>query len=147
VALYRSYTWTYQTQVPPYERLLDLLDAFYSANPLGDYTREEREAYKVRFRRGSWKRLAAIGPLVPARLVPGDFTQWPVMVSVLARPSPEAFHIAIRYDVHLPRGIKELDPKVQSSVDQHIRLELRELAAYLAECMGLSDPPLFELRA
>jgi hypothetical protein len=142
--LYQCYTWSYQLTVPPYERLLDVLDAFFSSYPRGDYAREERGPYKLLFRRGMWKRWIGLGPFVPARLVPGDFTQWPVLVRVLARPSPEKFVVAVRYELYLPRSVKELSPSVRSSVDQHIRIELGDLAAYLAECMTLSEPPAIE---
>jgi hypothetical protein len=141
VAFYQCYTWTYQLNVPPFDRLMDVLDAFFSAYPKGEYAREGREAYKLVFRRGMWKRFLGIGPVVPARLVPGDFSQWPVVLHVLARPSPEKFLISLRYEVYLPRDVKALSSEVQNSVHQHIGLELHDLAAYLAECMKLGELP------
>lgn len=141
MSLYQCYLWNYRIDVPPMERLLSLVDAFFSSYPQGEFTRESREEYKLSFRRGMWKRLAGLGPMVPARLVAGEFTQWPILVHVLARPSPERFQIAVRYELYLPRQVKSLVPEVQSSVHQHIRVELDDLSAYLAECGQLAERP------
>jgi hypothetical protein len=141
MSMYRCYTWTYQLEAPPFGPLMDVLNAFFAAYPKGDYTCELRETYKLEFRRGRWKRLLGFGPQVPAALVRGDFTQWPLIVRVLARPSPERNLISARYELHLPRSIKELVPELQNSVDLHIRAELADLGAYLAECMNLEKPP------
>ncbi len=141
MSLYQCYTWSYQIEVSPFDRLMDVLEAFFSSYPRGDFTRERREPYKLEFRRGMWKRMIGVGPLVPARLVPGDFSQWPVIVRVLARPSPEKYVVSVQYQLYLPRAVKTLGADTQSSVDQHIRLELQDLAAYLAECLDLDEPP------
>ena len=141
MSLYQCYTWTYQLAVPPFERLMEVLDAFFSSYPKGDYAREHREQYKLQFRRGLWKRVLGLGPFVPVRLTPGDFSQWPVLALVLARPSPEKFLISIRYELYLPRPIRTLDDEVQASVNQHIHLELQDLADYLRECMKLDTLP------
>ena len=120
---------------------MDVLEAFFSAYPKGDYSREERATYKLMFRRGIWKRFMGFGPIVPGRLVPGDFSQWPILLHVLARPSPEKFLISLRYEIYVPRDMKGLTPAVQSSVHQHLELELHDLAAYLTECMKLEQLP------
>jgi hypothetical protein len=145
MALYQCYTWEFRIEVPPYDRLPDVVEAFFSSYPAGDYACEKRERYKLEFRRGQWKRLLAIGPLVPARLVPGCFQQWPIVVRVLIRPSPETFLITARYELHVPRSIKSLTPQVQSSVAQHAEVELEELAEYLAECIRLEQRPRIEM--
>jgi hypothetical protein len=142
MALYQSYTWSYSLTVPPYERLLAVLEAFFASYPGGDYDVDERDRYKLTFRRGLWKKsLLGLGPRVPERLVPGEFTQWPVIVRVLVRPAPEVFTITVRYEVHLPRAVKSLKPETQAAVHQYALKELGELAAYLAQCLPLAAPP------
>ncbi len=146
MTLYQCYTWDYQIEVPPYDKLVDVLDAFFASYPHGDYTRESRETYKLQFRRGQWKRLLGLGPFVPARLVPGQFDQWPLLVRVLVRPSPENFLITVRYELYLPRSVKALEPEVQSSVAQHALKELEDLSDYLAECIRLAERPAIEVK-
>jgi hypothetical protein len=140
--LYQSYTWSYSLEVPPYDRLLAVLEAFFASYPNGDYDVDERDRYKLAFRRGMWKKsLLGLGPRVPEKLVPGEFTQWPVIVRVLVRPAPEVFTITVRYEVHLPRSKKTLKPETQAAVHLHAMKELEELAAYLAQCVPLAVPP------
>jgi len=140
-----SYTWEYRIAVPPYDRLIEVLEAFFSSYAGGDYTCELRERYRLEFRRGLWRRsLLGLGAQVPDRLIRGQFKRWPIMVRVLARPSPSAFMTTVRYEVHLPKAMPTLPADVQSSVDLHIRKELNDLTAYLAECIGLDEPPAFE---
>jgi hypothetical protein len=142
MALYQSYTWSYSLAVPPYDRLLAVLEAFFASYPGGDYNVDERDKYKLAFRRGLWKRsLLGLGPQVPDRLVPREFAQWPVIVRVLVRPAPEVFTITIRYEVHLPRSVKTLKPETQAAVHLHAMQELADLAAYLAQCLPLATPP------
>jgi hypothetical protein len=137
-----TYTWDYRIEIPPYEKIMDVLDAFFSSYPAGDYSREHREHYKLSFRRGAWRKgMMGLGQLVPERLVAGQFTRWPVIVRVLVRPAPETFLITIKYELHLPKSVRPLSDEVQSSVDQHVRKELKDLAAYLAECTGADEPP------
>jgi len=139
---YRSYTWEYQLQVPPYDKLLEVLEAFFASYPGGDYSCERRERFRLEFRRGAWKKsLFGVGPLVPERLARGQFSRWPVIVRVLARPAPDSFTVTMRYELHLPKSVPSLVPEVQSSVDLYIRRELDDLARYLAECVGLDEPP------
>lgn len=140
--MYKTYTWTYRIEFPPYERIIAVLEAFFASYPGGDYSCEEREKYKLMFRRGHWKKsLLGVGPRVPERLVPGDFAQWPVIVRVLVRPSPQAFAVTVRYEVHLPRKVRLLHPETQASVNQHALKELQELAAYVAECGHFDEAP------
>lgn len=146
VALYQCYTWNYQVEVPPFDRLIGVLEAFFCSYSGGEYALETREKYRLSFRRGAWKRFLAFGPMIPARLAPQDFSQWPIVVNVLARPSPERFVVSLRYELYLPRSMKELVIEVQSSVDQHIRVELAELTRYLQECMQLETAPLLLAR-
>ena len=49
-------------------------------------------------------------------------------------------------ELYLPKSVPALIPTVQSSVDEHARQELADLAAYLAECMGLDDQPTVAAR-
>lgn len=138
----KTYTWDYKIEIPPYDKTLQVVEAFFCSYPDGDYTCETRERYKLEFRRGRWKRsLMKLGDWVPDRLVPGQFNRWPIRVRVLARPSPETYLLSVAYYVCLPKSMSELDDKVQASVDQHIRVELDELAGYLAECIGLDNIP------
>ncbi len=146
MSLYQCYTWQYELRVLPYEKLMDVLEAFFASYPGGDYTCEHREAYKLSFRRGQWKRFWGLGPLVPARLPKGQFEQWPLLIHVLARPSPEYYLIAIRYELYLPRAIRSLHPDLQTSVDQHARRELEDLRRYLAECTGSTELPEIEAK-
>lgn len=138
----RQYTWDYLVEVPPYDRIISVLEAFFASFPGGDYRCERRERYKLTFRRGAWRRSwLGLGRWTPERLVKGHFEQWPVVVRVLVRPSPRVFTVALRYEVHLPDAAPPLSEEVRTSVDQHARGELRQLAAYLAECIGLDTPP------
>lgn len=137
-----NYTWTYRIDVPPYEKLVDVLEAFYASYPGGDYNCEHRDRYKLQFRRGKWRRsLMGLGQLMPDFLAKGRFNLWPIVVRVLLRPSPEVFTTTIFYDLYLPRDIRSLSDEVQLSVDQHVRKELADLCAYLAECIGMPEPP------
>ncbi len=138
----RCYTWEYRIEVPPYERLVDVLEAFFASYAGGDYTCEKRESYRLAFRRGAWKKsIFGIGGLVPDALPKGQFNKWPVLVYALVRPSPANFLATIRYELHLPRAVPGLIPEVRASVDQYCRRELADLAAYLAECIKLPAPP------
>ena len=142
MALYQSYTWNYRLEVPPYERLMAVLEAFFASYPGGDYDVDERDRYKLSFRRGNWRKsLLGLGPRVPDRLVPGEFVLWPLVVRVLVRPAPDAFAITIRYELYLPRSMKALKPETQAAVHQHALKELDDLAAYLAQCLPLASPP------
>jgi hypothetical protein len=142
MATTKSYTWNYRIEVPPYDRIMSVLEAFFSSYPGGDYQLEHKESYKLHFRRGQWKKsLLGLGDLVPDRLVPGQFNQWPIIVRILARPSPEVFAITVDYQLYLPKEVPALKPEIQTSVDQHIRVELKDLADYLAECIGMEHPP------
>ena len=137
-----SYTWEYQIQVPPYDRLVEVLEAFFASYPGGDYTCERRERFRLEFRRGLWRKsMLGMGPPVPDRLMKGQFNQWPLIVRVLARPAPSFFTATARYELHLPKSVPGLVPDVQASVNLHIVKELNDLAAYLAECIGLDSPP------
>lgn len=138
----KRYLWEFRIQIPPYDKLMDVLEAFFASYPGGDYTCERRERYRLEFRRGLWKKsLLGLGQLVPDRLVKGRFSQWPTIVQVLARPSPGTYAITIRYEVHLPRSVPALATSVQRSVGQHARKELEDLAHYLADCAGLDEKP------
>ncbi len=137
------YTWDYRLEIAPYDRIMSVLEAFYASYPGGDYTSEHREKYKQGFRRGAWKRAWwGLGDWVPERLVKGEFALWPVRVRVLVRPSPKAYTIAVRYEVHLPGGVKSLSEEVQASVDEYVRKELGDLATYLGECTEQPPPKL-----
>ncbi len=138
----KVYTWEYRIDVPPYERIVDVLEAFFASYPGGDYTCEKRETYRLRFRRGQWrKRLLGMGDLVPDELPKGRFDRWPLILYVLVRPSPQTFVVTVRYELHLPKHVPALIQEVQASVSQHCLKELRDLAAYLAECIQLAEPP------
>ena len=138
----KTYSWDYRFEISPYEKIIDLLEAFFSSFPGGEYQCEKRERYRLMFRRGQWRKsLLGLGEFVPDALVKGRFDRWPVIVVVLVRPSPNHFSVAVRYELHLPKSIASLAEPVQTSVDQHARAELDQLAAYLAECIGLDTPP------
>ena len=138
----KSYLWEFRVQIPPYDKLMDVLEAFFASYPGGDYACERRERYRLEFRRGLWKKsLLGLGQLVPDRLVKGQFNRWPTIVRVLARPSPGTYAITIRYEIHLPRSVPALATSVQASVGQHARKELEDLANYLADCAGLDEKP------
>ena len=141
----KYYSFKYKVEIPPYDRMIDVLEAFFVSYPGGDYACEHRDQYKMGFRRGAWKRtIASWGTRVPDQLAKGQFNRWPVLVHVLVRPSPETFSIAIHYELHLPETMKGLSQAVLDSVDAHVRKELGELASYLAECVGISQPPAVE---
>ena len=138
----KTYTWEYRIDLSPYDKLVGVVEAFFCTYPAGDYTCEHREAYKLRFRRGAWKKsLLGLGRWVPVTLVKGQFNQWPLVVSALIRPSPQTYRVTLRYELCLPDGVRELAPEVQASVAQHMRREIEDLSAYLAECAGLPTPP------
>jgi len=140
--MHKSYTWEYRIDVPPYDKLMEVLEAFFCSYPGGDYSCESRQRFKLQFRRGAWhKSLLGLGDFVPDRLIPGQFNRWPVLVHVLSRPSPEVYRVTVRYELHLPKWVPSLIPEVQASVDLHIRQELLDLSTYLAECIGLPQPP------
>lgn len=140
--MHKSYTWEYQIEVAPYDKLMEVLEAFFASYPGGDYTCERRERFRLHFRRGLWRKsMLGMGQLVPDRLAKGQFNQWPVIVCVLARPAPNIYTITIRYELHLPKSIPALVEQVQTSVAQYTRMELEDLAAYLAECIGLNERP------
>ena len=141
----KSYSWEYRIEVPPYDKIVEVLEAFFASYPNGDYTCERRERFRLVFRRGLWRKsLLGLGELVPDRLVKGQFQQWPIVAWALVRPSPETFLITVRYELHLPKSVPSLIDSVQASVHQHLRTEMGDLAAYLAECMGLEDHPAVE---
>ncbi len=137
------YTWEYRLQVAPYDKIVDVLEAFFASYPQGDYTCERRETYRLEFRRGEWKKgmFGLADYLVPANLPKGRFHRWPVLLYILVRPSPEAFLVTARFELHLPRSIPKLIAEVQTTVDQYCRQELDDLAAYLVECTGAQDKP------
>jgi len=137
----RYYSFKYRINAPPYDKTMEVLEAFFTSYPGGDYTRELREKYKLEFRRGAWRRkITSLGTLVPDRLVKGRFNQWPVIVRVMVRPAPAVSIIAIEYRLYMPSSTRSLGAKVQASVDAHIRNELTDLAAYLAQCTGARQP-------
>lgn len=137
-----SYTWEYQLDLPPYDKLMEVLEAFFASYPGGDYTCERRERFRLEFRRGLWRKsLLGLGQLVPDRLVKGQFNLWPVIVRVLARPSPVVYTVTVRYELHMPASIRKLGPNLQTSVNLHAMAELEDLARYLAQCAGLDSPP------
>ena len=87
--MHRTYTWEYRIEMPPYDKLVTVVEAFFCSYPAGDYTCEHRETYKLRFRRGQWKKaLLGFGRWMPLGLVKGQFSQWPMVVQALIRPSP-----------------------------------------------------------
>ena len=138
----RTYTWEFRIETPPYDKLVAVVEAFFCSYPGGDYACESREQYKLRFRRGQWKKkLLGLGRWAPLDLVKGQFNRWPLVVQALVRPSPQTYRVVLRYELHAPRSLPELLPQVQTSVSQHIRCELEDLAAYLAECVGMTSPP------
>lgn len=141
------YTWEYRLEIKPYERIVDVLEAFFASYPGGDYTCERRETYRLRFRRGEWKKSWwGLGDhLVPASLPKGYFAGWPIVLYVLVRPGPQTFLVTCRYELHLPRSVPRLIDDVQASVDQHCRKELDDLAAYLVECTDMDrQPPILQ---
>lgn len=139
---HKYYNFKYRIDIPPYDRAIDVLEAFFVSYHGGDYSCEHRDQYKLSFRRGAWKRtIASLGTRVPDQLAKGQFDKWPVIVRVMVRPSPEVFQIAIHYELNLPETMKGLARAVLDSVDAHVRKELGELASYLAECVGISQPP------
>ena len=137
-----SYTWEYQIETPPYDKLMEVLEAFFASYPGGDYNCERRERFRLEFRRGLWRKsLLGLGQLVPDRLVKGQFNQWPVLVRVLGRPAPTLYTVTVRYELHLPAGIPQLGPNLQKSVNLYVLGELQDLARYLAQCVGMDSPP------
>jgi hypothetical protein len=144
MALKRSiYTWEYRLEVAPYDKIVDVLEAFFASYPGGDYTCERRETYRLQFRRGEWKKglFGLADYLVPAALSKGRFERWPLVLYVLVRPGPQTFLVTVRYEVHLPRSVSKLIPEVQTTVNQYCRQELDDLASYLVECTGMKDRP------
>ena len=140
--MHKSYMWEYQIEVAPYDKLMEVLEAFFASYPGGDYACERRERFRLQFRRGLWRKsLFGLGQLVPDRLAKGEFSQWPTIVSVLARPAPAVFTVTVRYELHLPKSVPALASQVQASVDLYARKELADLADYLAECIGLDKRP------
>ncbi len=138
----KAYTWEYRLEVKPYDKIVDVLEAFFASYPGGDYTCERRETYRLQFRRGEWKKsLFGLGILVPALLPKGQFNRWPVIVFVLVRPAPESFLVTVRYELHLPRSVPRLIPEVQESVNQYCLKEMEDLSTYLAECTGMGQKP------
>lgn len=138
----KVYTWEYRLDAKPYDKIVDVLEAFFASYPGGDYTCERRETYRLQFRRGEWKRSwFGLGGLAPAGLAKGQFNRWPLIVYVLVRPSPEVFLVTVRYELHLPGAVPLLIPDVQTSVDRHCRKELEDLSGYLAECAGAGQRP------
>ena len=138
----RYYSWKHELEIPPYDKVIDVVEAFFCSYPDGEYSCESKSTYKLEFRRGAWKRsITQLGDFVPEKLVKGQFAKWPIVVKVMVRPSPTTFHIAVHYDLYLPKGTDSLAPNVQSSVGQHARRELAALADYLAECVGIDTPP------
>jgi hypothetical protein len=138
----RAYIWEYRLEVKPYDKIVDVLEAFFASYPGGDYTCERRETYRLQFRRGEWKRsFFGLGSLAPAGLPKGQFNRWPVVVYVLVRPSPEIFLATVRYELHLPRSVPRLIDEVQDSVNRHCLKELNDLADYLTECTGMAAKP------
>lgn len=139
----KAYNWEYRLELKPYDKIVDVLEAFFASYPAGDYTCERRETYRLQFRRGEWKKgMLGLGNyFVPAALPKGQFNRWPVMVYVLVRPSPESFLVTVRYELFLPRSVPLLIPEVQASVNQHCLKELDDLAAYLAECTAMDQKP------
>lgn len=136
------YTWEYQLEVPPYEKIIEVVEAFFASYPGGDYDCQQRQRYRLTFRRGCWRRsMLGLGDWVPDRLVKGQFNQWPIIVGVLIRPSPQSFLLTIRYELYPPKKTPDLGPNLQASVDLHIRQELEDLADYLAECIELDASP------
>ncbi len=141
--MHRCYTWEYRLDVTPYDKIVDVLEAFFASYPGGDYTCERRETYRLQFRRGEWKKsLFGLGILVPHLLPKGQFNRWPIIVHVLVRPSPTTFLVTVRYELHLPKSVPTLIPEVQATVNQYCRRELDDLADYLAECMGTKEKPV-----
>ena len=95
--MHKSYTWEYQIEVAPYDKLMEVLEAFFASYPGGDYACERRERFRLQFRRGLWRKsLFGLGQLVPDRLATGEFSQWPTVVGVLARPAPTVFTVTLR---------------------------------------------------
>lgn len=140
--MHKTYTWEYRIDLSPYDKLVGVVEAFFCTYPAGDYTCEHREAYKLRFRRGAWRKsLLGLGRWVPVALAKGHFNQWPLVVHALIRPSPQTYRVMIRYELSLPDGVRDLQPEVQTSVAQYVRRELEELSGYLAECAGQPTPP------
>lgn len=141
--MHRCYTWEYRLELPPYDKVVSVLEAFFASYPGGEYTCEKRETYRLCFRRGEWRKsLFGFGALVPARMAKGQFHRWPVILQVLVRPSPTIFLVTVRYELYLPKSVSALIPEVQASVHQHCHHELHDLADYLAECMGTSHKPV-----
>ncbi len=136
------YSWEYRIELPPYDKLMEVLEAFFASYPGGDYACERRERFRLEFRRGLWRKgMLGFGPLVPDRLIKGRFNRWPVIVRLLARPSPAVYVVTVRYELHLPSAFRELGPNLQLSVRQHTLAELQDLAQYLAQCIGMEWPP------
>lgn len=139
--MHKCFTWEYRIETSPYDKIVDVLEAFFASYPGGDYTCERRETYRLQFRRGLWRRgWLGFGELVPDQLPKGQFNRWPVLLYVLVRPSPSSFLITVRYELYLPKSVPTLVDEVQASVDQHCQSELANLAAYLAECIGMAEP-------
>jgi hypothetical protein len=137
------YTWEYHVTCPPYDKIVDVIEAFFASYPGGDYTCERRETYRLQFRRGEWKKsLFGMGELAPHRMPKGQFNRWPFIVYALVRPSPSTFLITVRYELYLPKSMPKLIPELQSTVNAYCRRELEDLAAYLAECMGTTQKPV-----
>jgi hypothetical protein len=141
VTMNPNYIWTYRIDVKPYDKLIDVLEAFFVSYPNGDYACERREKYKLHFRRGQWRKsMMGLGQLVPDRLAKGRFELWPTMVRVMVRPSPDQFAITVHYELYLPKELSRLNQAIQTSVDQHARKELTELADYLGTCIDIKPP-------
>ena len=137
------YTWEYHVKCQPYDKIVDVIEAFFASYPGGDYTCERRETYRLQFRRGEWKKsLFGMGELMPHRMPKGQFNRWPLIVYALVRPSPSTFLITVRYELYLPKSVPKLIPELQSTVNAYCRRELEDLAAYLAECMGTDEVPV-----
>jgi hypothetical protein len=143
--MHQIYHWEYSMELAPYDKLIDVLEAFYVSYPQGDYECLKREKYKLTFRRGRWRRAwMGFGDWIPDELVKGHFEQWPVIVRVLVRPAPSQFLITCRYECHVPKSVSQLTDEVQASVDEHICRELKDLSQYLADCANLSEPPAIQ---
>jgi len=137
----KCYTWEYHVTCSPYEKLVDVIEAFFASYPGGDYTCERRETYRLQFRRGEWKK-SLLGQWVPHHLPKGQFGRWPVLLYALVRPSPTSFLITVRYELYLPKSVPGLIPELQTTIHAYCRRELDDLADYLAECIGSNEKPV-----
>ena len=114
-------------EAPPIPSIHAAAEAFFCSYPQGEYTLQQRERFRMTFRRGRWERRSPT-EIVPAAEAGDEPEDLPVILRVLIQPRPDSLLLTVKHEA-LPGAVAPRARKKELA--RRFRAEARDFQAYI----------------